>query len=141
MAKGDQFWLPKLIRPNRFWQQKWSGGTNFGKLFCQNQSGQTEFKGDRFWRDRPNWQRETSFGRQNCPVGPILAAEVVGGGAIALSILQAKNAMKLIVGDAITGVHFCVNILQPPYTPVHFGYFVNGYGYEIVPYILRNLYG
>ena len=26
IGKGDQFWLPKLVRLDRFWQQKWSGG-------------------------------------------------------------------------------------------------------------------
>ena len=26
MAKEDQFWLPKLVWPNQFLQQKWSGG-------------------------------------------------------------------------------------------------------------------
>ena len=29
LAKGDQFWLPKSVRPDQFWQQKWSGGTSF----------------------------------------------------------------------------------------------------------------
>ena len=29
LAKGDQFWLPKSVRPDLFWQQKWSGGTSF----------------------------------------------------------------------------------------------------------------
>ena len=28
-------------------------GTGFGRFFCQNQSGRTNFRGDRFWRDRP----------------------------------------------------------------------------------------
>ena len=26
-------------------------GTNFGKIFCQNLSGQTDFREDRFWHD------------------------------------------------------------------------------------------
>ena len=30
---------------------------------------------------------------------------------------QAKNAIKLNADDAITGVHFCVKLLQPPQTP------------------------
>jgi len=49
---GDQFWLPKLVRPNRFWQQKLVRGTNFGGFFCQNWSGRTDFRGNRFWCDR-----------------------------------------------------------------------------------------
>ena len=32
MARGDQFWLPKLVRPDRFWQQKWSGGPILAKF-------------------------------------------------------------------------------------------------------------
>ena len=28
-------------------------GNNFGKLFSQNRSGRTDFREDRFWRDRP----------------------------------------------------------------------------------------
>ena len=53
MAKGDQFLLPKLVRLDRLWQQKWSGGTNFGKIVCQNWSGQTHSRGDQFWCDMP----------------------------------------------------------------------------------------
>ena len=26
LTKGDQFWQPKLVQPNQFWQQKWFGG-------------------------------------------------------------------------------------------------------------------
>jgi len=26
-------------------------GTSFGRFFCQNRSGQTDFRGDRFWCD------------------------------------------------------------------------------------------
>ena len=26
LAKGDQFWQPKSVQPDPFWQQKWSGG-------------------------------------------------------------------------------------------------------------------
>ena len=26
LAEGNQFLLPKLVRPDQFWQQKWSGG-------------------------------------------------------------------------------------------------------------------
>ena len=27
-------------------------GPGFGRVFCQNRSGRTDFRGDRFWRDR-----------------------------------------------------------------------------------------
>ena len=26
LASGDHFWQPKSVRPDQFWQQKWSGG-------------------------------------------------------------------------------------------------------------------
>ena len=32
MAREDQFWLPKLVRLDQFWQQKWSGETNLAKF-------------------------------------------------------------------------------------------------------------
>ena len=32
MAKGDQFWLRKLVRLDRFWKQKWSGGPVLAKV-------------------------------------------------------------------------------------------------------------
>ena len=34
---------PKLAKGDQFWQQKWSGGTNFGNIFYQNWSGWTDF--------------------------------------------------------------------------------------------------
>ena len=46
--KGDQFWLPKLVRPDRFWQQKWSGVPLLAGFFCQNRSGRTDFGGTDF---------------------------------------------------------------------------------------------
>ena len=54
----------------------------------------------------------------------------------ALSIFQAKNAIKLIADDATAGVHFCVKIPQLPQTRVYFGHFVNSDSYKIIPYIL-----
>ena len=32
LAMGDLFWQAKLVRPDRFWQQKWFGGTSFGRF-------------------------------------------------------------------------------------------------------------
>ena len=51
---------------------------------------------------------------------------------------SSQNAIKLNADDAIAGVHFCVKILQPPQIRVHFGHFVNGNSYKIVPYIPIN---
>ena len=52
LARGDHFWQPKSVRPDQVWQQKWSGGTGFGRFSCQNQCGRTNFRGDRFWHYR-----------------------------------------------------------------------------------------
>ena len=47
-GKRGHFWQPKSVGPDQFWQQKWSERTDFGRFFCQNQSGQTNFRGTGF---------------------------------------------------------------------------------------------